>query len=242
MIGRALWIVAVSAAAVVTAQLQLDRQSARDPAFAEWVAAPFRANAQYDRTIAALATAPPAAALAEAQRLVARRPVPAENLMLLSSAFNRAGDAERASLAVQYAAQRGWRDPYAQQVRLGLALEAGDEPEAARRYVALLLNPDSDTALLAQLGEQVLARPSAATEQALIDLVSDTDRWHAVMLRRGPLAIPSDTFAAIIAASARRGARFDCALLLKAAATITKNDAASGARLGAVHAAQCPSS
>lgn len=239
MIARIAWAALCAVLAFVTLQLQLDRQSARDPAYAGLVLEPFRANVQFIRAARALYRQETEAALAEARTLITRRPVPAEHLTLLAGAYYQDEDIEAASLAVQYAAQRGWRDPIAQEARLRLALEAGDEAEAARRLVALMLTPGTDTAALRELGQDIFAGPPGEAEAVLVELVSDTDRWHAFMLRRGVEVIPPQAFTSMVAKSLARGARFDCAALERAATAIERADAASGESLRGAIAERC---
>jgi hypothetical protein len=240
MILRTLLVIAMVALGLAVAQLQFDRQTARGPALADWVAGPFRGNAQFMAATEALNRQDTDVAVSEARRLVQRRPVPAENLTLLASALYRAGDVEMASIAVQMAAQRGWREPLAQETRLRLALEAGDLTEAGTRYVALLLNPASDNALLKDLGQQVLAEPESDAEAVLIDLVSDTDRWHAVFLRRGPGVMPTAAFGRVITASLARGIVFDCRALKPAIGRVAAQDRDTAETLRGEIGAQCP--
>lgn len=240
MIGRILWASLIAVLALITAQLQLDRQSAREPVFARFVADPFRANAQFVVAARALYNQETERALAETRKLVERRPIPAEHLTLLAGAYYQGQQIEPASLAVQFAAQRGWRDPVAQEARLRLALEAGDRAEGARRFVALKLNRGTDQALLSELGLLVFASPAAEAETVMIDLASETDRWHTLFLGRGLAVMPSATFARVISASIERGTRFDCAQLLTAVAQMDKVDPVAGKELRAARTDQCP--
>lgn len=239
MLARIIWASGIAILALLTAQLQIDRQSAREPRYVRFVMEPFRANAQFIMTARALYRQETDTALAEARKLVARRPVPAEHLTLLAGAYSQGGDIPPASLAVQYAAQRGWRDPIAQESRLRLALEAGDKPEAARRFVALLVAGPGDPALIIELGEAIFGAPSPDAEAVLVDLISETDRWHPVFLRRGPAAIPAAAFARITAESLARKTPFDCKLLGSAITQIARRDAAAGEALARASEAHC---
>lgn len=240
MIARALWIAVVAVLGLIIAQLQLDRQVARDPSVAPWVAAPFRGNAQFLVAIDALAREDYGKALSESRKLTLRRPIPAENLTVLANALYRTGDEELASIAIQTAAQRGWREPLAQEVRLRLALEVGDLTEAGTRYVALLLNPASSDDLLRTLGDEVLAEPGSEAETVLADLVSETDRWHAVFLRRGPQVMPPEAFARVVVTSMGRGAAFDCGTLERVALGLLRRNAEAGQSLQAAARPRCP--
>lgn len=239
MLARILWTAAIIVLALITVQLQLDRQSARDPAYAALVMDPFRANAQFVIASRALYRQETETAQAEARKLVVRRPVPAEHLTLLGGAYAQGGDIPAASLAVQYAAQRGWRDPIAQEARLQLALQAGDKPEAARRFVAMLVAGTNNQALIAEMGEAVFGTPSPEAEGVVVDLISETDRWHPVFLWRGPTSLPADAFARIAAESLARKTPFDCKVLAGAISQIANRDPAAGEALTRASAAQC---
>lgn len=80
-----------------------------------------------------------------------RRPLPADNLVLLATGQAKEGKPDYAMLTIQIAGQRGWRDPIAQEAVLRLALAARDKPEAARRSVALFLQRQTPDALLEEL-------------------------------------------------------------------------------------------
>lgn len=241
MIMRAVWIACVALLGLVVAQLQLDRQAARDPWLMEWVAGPFRGNAQFFAVTAALNYGDRPLAVAEARNLLLRRPVPAENLAIYAAAlYRRGGDEELASVAIQTAAQRGWREPLPQEARLRLALEAGDLGEAGTRYIALLLNPASDNGLLTALGEQVLAQPGSEAEVVLAGLVSDTDRWHTTFLGRGSQVMPPAAFARVAVASMGRGTMFDCRALERVIGTLAKRGSAAGESIRAAAQGNCP--
>jgi hypothetical protein len=239
---RIIWAGAIAVLALITAQLQLDRQSAREPAYAGLVMDPFHANAQFTMAARALYRQETDVALAEARKLVLRRPVPAEHLTLLAGAYYQDGQVPPASLAVQYAAQRGWRDPIAQESRLRLALEAGDKGEAARRFVALMVAGTNNQALTAELGEAVFGTPSPDAEAVVVDLISETDRWHPVFLWRGVNALPADAFARITAESLARRTPFDCTMLGSAINQITQRDPVAGEALARASKTHCPQS
>lgn len=220
--------------------MQLDRQAARDPAYARYVLDPFRANAQLAIAASAVRGTDPETALSEARKLVARRPVPAEHLTLLAEAYSQNDAMEPAARTVQLAAQRGWRDPLAQQVRLGLALEAGDKAEAARRFVALLVLGKGDASDLAAVGSAIFADASPEAEGAVVDLLSGTDRWQNAFLRRGAATIPPDAFARILIASLARKAPLDCKTLAGLIPQLAPQDAALATQLQQASAARCP--
>lgn len=240
MIAKILWPTMLIALALVTGLLQLDRQADLSPALAPLVPQSLRNYAQ--PRIAALAAegGDGALALTEAKRLVLRRPVPAEHLTLLAIAQTKAGERERAGLTIQIAGQRGWRDPVAQEAVLRLALAANDLPEAARRYGALFLRRATPDTLLSDLAPAVLAETDGPGQRALVDIISGTDRWNSIFLRRGVKVMPPATFADIAVASIKRGTRFDCALLLQTIRGMGQKDPAAAARVAAAARRDCP--
>lgn len=240
MIGRIIWFAALAAIAAVTTALQLDKQSEAAPALAPLVPQPFRNFAQTQITASAAESGDPAVALAEAERLVQRRPLPAEYLTLLAIAQTKAGKAEAAGRTIQIAGQRGWRDPIAQEAVLRLALDAGDKAAAARRYAALFLRRDTPDALLAELGPAVLDEAGGPGRQTMVDIVVGGERWWELFLQRGAQVMPPAAFAAITADSLKRGAEFDCAVLGPSINTLKQRDAAAGAQLAAAAAERCP--
>lgn len=213
MIARLAWYAALLAIAVVTAAVQLDRQSAMQPFFAPLTPEPLRGFAQAQLARTAILSGSDQSALDEASKLVERRPIPAESLRALAQAQLKAGKADEALLTIQIAAQRGWRDPAAQEAMLRLAVAAGDEAEAARRYTALFLQNRTEDKLLIEFGDRLFADPKGVAAQTLVGIVAQTDRWGTTFLQRGARVIPADAFAAIAIEADRRGARFDCGAL-----------------------------
>lgn len=240
MIARLAWAGALLVLATLTAFLQLDRQSDATPSLAPLVPEPFRGYAQAQ--LAAMAAEGPDAelALAEAQRLVRRRPVPAEHLTLLAVAQAKANRTDEAGVTIQIAAQRGWREPVAQEAVLRLALDAGDKPEAARRYAALFLHPTTSNDLLRELAPTVLGEPGGEGQRTLVDILSGTDRWNSAFLRRGAQVIPASAFADIATASMKRGLRFDCGVLALAIKDTAQRDQAAADRLKSGASGSCP--
>ncbi len=168
MIGRIIWWTMLAATAFVTAALQVDKQAEAAPALSPLVPAPLRDFAQTQIAAQAAAGDDPAGALAEAQLLVQRRPLPAEYLALLAVAQAKAGQADQSGLTIQIAGQRGWREPLVQEAVLRIALNAGDRAEAARRYAALFLRAETPDALLTELGPQVFDAPAGPGEATLM--------------------------------------------------------------------------
>lgn len=239
MIAGTIWRMALIIIALVTIGLQFDRQTRRTVSIAENVPEMFRSAAQLPVAARALAGDDLDFALAQAERLVQRRPLPAEHLRVLAQAQFGAGQVEESALSIQYAAQRGWRDPLAQESMLRLALEAGNSPEAARRYAALFLRRDTQDALLEELGAQVLSEAGGEGRQTLITIVGGGDRWHGQFLNRGARVMPPDAFAEIITATIANGTTYDCQLLRRVERPVRARDEASADALRSAIDRQC---
>ncbi len=240
MIGRIAWFAALIAVALVTAMVQIDKQAETTPALAQIVPAPLRNYAQTRITAAALEKGDPEAALAEAERLIRRRPLPAEYLTLLAAGQAKAGQEQAALQTIQIAGQRGWRDPVAQQAVLQLALAAGDKAEASRRYAALFLQDRTPDALLLEVGPAVLGGADATGRDTMVAIVVGGERWHSVFLRRGAQVMPPAAFAAITANSFARGAQFDCNMLKVSVGALAKRDAGAAGTLRTAALKRCP--
>jgi hypothetical protein len=239
MITTALWRIAIIAVTLVTIGVQFDRQARATPAIAASVPEPFRAFAQAAIAVNALQGSDPELALREAQYLVAVRPVPAEHIRLLAQAQFAAGQLADGSVTIQVAAQRGWRDPLAQEAMLRLAIAADDQAEAARRYAALFLRRDTDDATLVEVGPAVLAEPRGPGRQTLTEIVGGGERWHNQFLRRGARTIPADAFVEIVSETTANGAQYDCNVLRQSTDVLGNRDAKAGKALGPIIDAQC---
>jgi hypothetical protein len=240
MIGRILWITALLGVAGITTALQFDRQADTTPSIAPLVPTPMRGYAQTQIAIAELEANNPAAALAAAEALVRRRPMPAEHLTLLATAQAKAGKAEAAGFTVQMAAQRGWREPVAQETVLRLALGAGDKAEAARRYAALFRRDATPDALLINLGPQVLGEPKGPARETFAGIIAGATRWHEMFLQRGARVLPADAFSEVVAEAMARNAQFECDPLKRAVESLRQRDAVAAQQLAATVAGQCP--
>jgi hypothetical protein len=231
MIGRLLWIAILAALGVIITVLQIDRQADISPALAATVPEPMRGYAQTRVALAAIEGEDPAAALAATKALVRRRPLPAEHLTLLASAQAKAGQAEAAAFTIQMAARRGWREPVAQEAVLRLALAAGDKPEAARRYGALLRRTATPDDLLTNLAPEVFGTTGDPARETLAKVIAGAPRWHSQYLQRGLQVLPPEVFGEITALALGRGARFTCNALAPVIETLRRRDPAAAARL-----------
>lgn len=240
MIGRIIWFGALAAIALLTVALQLDMQSKKAPGLANLVPAPLRNEAQSQIVQIALTGKDTKLAVTEAERLVRRRPLPAENLTLLAIAQAKAGQMDAAGRTIQIAGQRGWRVPAAQEAVLRLALGAGDKPEAARRYAALFLRAQTPDSLLEDLAPPVLGEPRGLGQQTLVAILVGGERWHSTFLRRGVRVMPPDAYSAIVADSLARGTVFDCGVLGQTLRQVELRDPAAAADVRRAAARSCP--
>ncbi|MEL7219377.1 MAG: hypothetical protein AAGK01_13240 [Pseudomonadota bacterium] len=140
---------------------------------------------------------------------------------------------------MQIAAQRGWRDPLSQQAMLELALAAGDGAEAARRYTALLLNSETENALLTELGARTFSQPNGTARETFAEILIGGERWHDYFLRRGARVLPPDAFIEVVTAAKQKGSRFDCQSISRTARQLTNRDPAAGKQLGTVFEKEC---
>ena len=239
MIGRIIWFAALAAIALLTTALQLDMHSKKAPGLAAVVPAPLRSQAQVQIVQTALAGKDAKLAVAEAERLVRRRPLPAESLTLLAVAQAKAGDLDAAGRTIQIAGQRGWRVAMAQEAVLRLALGAGDKPEAARRYAALFLRDQTPDSLLEELAPAVLGEPGGLGQQTMVAIVVGGERWHTTFLRRGVRVMPPAVFSAIAASSVLEGAAFDCGALAQSIKAVGQRDAGAGYNLAMAASSRC---
>ncbi|MEL6738467.1 MAG: hypothetical protein AAFO28_06035 [Pseudomonadota bacterium] len=234
MISRALWILAVIALGFVTVSVQLDRQARIAPARANSVPEPFRAFAQRHITAEALLAQNEALALKEARRLVARRPMPAEHLRMLSLAQFAAGESEQSVYTIQLAARRGWRDQPSQSTMLRLALAAGDQAEAARRYAALFSQGGVDESELKGLGDLVFGDESEEARAQFAQVVTDAARWQRIYLRKGPNVLPPEAFVDVTKRVTQAGVRFECDGKARAVQRLSRADKGSSEALKAI--------
>lgn len=239
MIGRIIWITALLGIGALTTVLQLDRQSELSPDMAPRVPAPLRNYAQVVIAANALEHSDKAAALAAAETLVRRRPMPAEHLTLLAAAQAQSGKADQANYTIQLAATRGWREPLAQQTMLRLAVAAGDKAEAGRRYAALFRSNATPDALLIELAPAVLGEPGGTGQQTFAQVLAGAPRWYEMFLQRGNAVMPPATFADVLGLALEKGALFDCAQLKATAQSLAARDPAAAAKLAAPVTRRC---
>lgn len=213
------WYALIVGLVVVTVGTGLDRQSRRDHELSARVPAPFRGFAQATVTVDAVMEDDPDRALVEAERLVRRRPLPAENLFLLAVAQDRAGRPEASAATLELAAQRGWRMPQIQMLMIENALRSGNPRVAAARLLALW-SIGAELDMLRSASRQVLDAPGGP--QAFGAALA-TSRFTQDAVVRKSLDYTSPTaFVEMIAAARAAGAVIDCGRLRPLAAALTK--------------------
>ncbi|XUU61098.1 hypothetical protein ACRAQ6_02175 [Erythrobacter sp. HA6-11] len=211
---QALWFLSLLLIAAVTAAFQLDRQSRYASQWAEFVPEPARHFAQTHIAVKALQSGDSEAAQVEASTLLSRRPVPAENMRLYAQAAIQNGSAEQGLLALQLSAQRGWRDPIAQEAMARIAWAGGDAAESARRLAALYARAP-DGAVLQELADEVLSNPEGRDQMA--ELLAGSARWEAAFVRAAARDLSTPTYNAVLLAAHEKGAKLSCAPLQNAA-------------------------
>jgi hypothetical protein len=213
-VGRLAWVVLLAGIAVLAILVQLDREARRTPWLASWVPVPFRGFAAEVLVRNEVGAGDPKAVLRDAVSLLARRPVPASHLSYLAQAEIRAGNQERGSQAIYLAAQREWRNAFAQQVIAQVALANGEPKIAAQRLYALWAITEGNAgndAQLNQLTQAVLTEPDAQAEFGRE--IGGAVRWNRRFFKWGVEALPEQAFVTTIAHAQVAHASFECGRL-----------------------------
>jgi len=207
MIARLAWWAVLAVVAVVASFAQLDRSSRFEPHLAPFVPPALSGFAAEQRTLQAIAAQQPERALAEAEALVAARPLPAENLELLAVAAAMNERTDQSIAAIEAASTRGWRAPIIQQAVAEAALAQGNHDIAAQRISALFATGSQRDAAL-DLATRLLA--TSAGQAALAKRFAAPGHWQENAVQ--PLAgvVPPQDFSATLALAAEQGAVFDC--------------------------------
>lgn len=204
---RIAWYALAAMLALVATGVELDRQSRRDPALAVSVPRPFRSFAQERIVFDKLGSDDSATALDEAERLIRRRPIPAENLFLLAAANGAAGNAEAGVYALGLSAERGWRVRQVQLAMIGDALQRGEADNAAARLLALW-STGADDGVLEQATRAVLAAPDGP--EAFGRILAKSRFSQNAVLRKSLRYTSPGNFARMVHAALLAGAGFDC--------------------------------
>ncbi|MEO1488013.1 MAG: hypothetical protein AAFR88_01075 [Pseudomonadota bacterium] len=236
---KAVFYLVLLITAIGTAGLQLDRQSAASPALASSVPEPFRAFAQARLTAAAIREGSPQLALAEAEKLVIRRPVPSQSMRLVAIAQYGSGDAEAGLLSIQIAAQRGWRDRTAQEMMLRLAMAAGDWPEAALRYAALLANNEVSDEVLEETAGVLFTANNAEAIARIVEIARGADRWRGQLLRRAGRLMPERAYAELVEGVLDKLDEQECNIVFETAKRLRRTNETGAQRIEEIAQGHC---
>lgn len=218
MKGRLVWIAVLAALGVVTTFAQLDRSSRFSPGLAPLVPAMFRGFAQQKLTEYALLSHDDEQALRLARGLVRVRPLPAENLSLLSQAAVRAGDADLAYAALEAAGGRGWREPASQLAMAHAALLVENWDGASQRIVALIAVGKLERELIDPL---LLALTSHEGGRAAMSRrLAEQGHWQANFVPLAANRMPPQDYADMLERALALDAPLDCSGLGRAAAAL----------------------
>lgn len=226
---RWLWWLLLAAVALAAVGAELDRASAVRPQLSVFVPRPFRSFAQSPTAMIALASGEKGDALAEARRLVARRPLPAEHLFALALAELRSGHPRAFERAFRAASTRGWRYPPLQVTAAQGALASGDVRGAANR-IAALWAADASNPLLPRLTAALLTAPGGP--EAFSTPLSRTHVWSGNFISGAAAIGPAPAVARTVRLAQRAGGQFDCGALRTLSDQLTARAGAS-ARLPA---------
>lgn len=213
------WYAMLAGLAVLAVGTGLDRQSRRDRELSARVPGPFRGFAQENVTLNAVMADDPDRALVEAETLVRRRPIPAENLFLLAIAQEKAGRPAAGAETLELAALRGWRMPQIQMLMIENALRSGNSRVAAARLLALW-SIGAEPEMLQSATRQVLDAPGGP--QAFGAVLAKSRFTKDAVLRRSLNYTSPSAFVEMIAAARTAGAVIDCSRLRPLAADLIK--------------------
>ncbi|QZH76388.1 MAG: hypothetical protein JY451_07610 [Erythrobacter sp.] len=214
MIGRAIWFTLLTLLALLATVAQVDRRSRYDGELASLVPSAYVGFASEQRTRQALAQGYGERALAEAQRLLRYRPLPANHLTMLALAEGMQSNAASATAALEVAAARSWRDPLPQAASAQAALTQGEHTIAAQRVSALLATgelPDRAGELFARLVASPEGREAMAARYAA------PGHWQANSLTGAALVARPPDIARALELALEMGAELPCDRLLRLA-------------------------
>jgi len=211
---RYCWYFGLLVVATIATVVQIDRHALELPALAKWVPSQFRSFALIREAADEAVRGDPRRAVGDARRLVAKHPIPAEPLTILAIAEHRAGDGVASSAALILAAQRGWREPLAQQSVAIAAMQTGQAEIAADRLSALwktMKGRPHARELSGQLLEERAVRKKFASKLA------NRKEWVEAFLSWASRNLALPIFADIIEEANKKGATFDCAMIARTA-------------------------
>ena len=210
MIVRFAWLFVLAALACVVTAVQIDREALRKPQMAAAVPDGLASFAAQQSAAAAVMRGDGAQALDRARRLVRKRPLPAEHLTLLAQAEALAGNETAALRAMEAAAGRGWREPFAQNAMAAAALNSGDKDIAAQRLSALWAIGFARERL-GNLTRAMLA--TADGRAAFAQRLVAPGRWHSNFVTGAIELVPPEHLSDTIVRAREGGANLDCSAL-----------------------------
>ncbi|QVM83713.1 hypothetical protein [Novosphingobium decolorationis] len=193
--------------AIPGAAVQLDLQSARDASLARYVPKFARSTALEVTARDQDAGSDKALAYAESERLLARRPVPAENLSLYGLLAFETGKPKQADAAFALAAQRGWRDTLTQELVINAALQTQDWQVAADRLTALW-SANLDAPNITEVSKAALG--VGAVQEAFGARLAHKPRWQSDFLRWAGENLSLESAANTVHAAIVQRAEFKC--------------------------------
>lgn len=224
---RLLWCISLGVLACIATVAQVDRHAHELPALADWVPERFRNFALVRQAATEAAEGSPGRAVTDARRLIILHPIPAENLTILAIAEHRAGNEFRSAHALTLAAQRGWREPLAQQAVALAAAKSGQGKIAADRLSALWRTAVGKP-FARELTVQLLEVPDVRNHFAA--KLDNEKAWVPSFLNWAVSNISPSVFTNLVEAANQRGAKFDCSFINKAARSMLQNGALSLAK------------
>lgn len=210
MIGRIVFLALLALIAALATVAQFDRASRYHRELALLVPDALAATSSELATRLAVASGEPELAQQKAALLVRHRPLPAENLSLLSVAKAMEGDSTGSLAALELASQRGWRDAPAQSATARAALQIGRYDIAAQRLAALILTGKMPDFVAEQMPVLLSRREGRA---AFAGVLADGGKRFGVWLRRDASALDAAQMREVIALALTDGAAIDCATL-----------------------------
>ena len=135
---RLAWFALLAIVAVISAGVECDREFRYEIRNSALVPDIFSSFALASQASAQVENGDPDQALATASQLVERRPIPAENLRILTMAAFRDGKPQLAGKAFVLASSRGWRDVTTQSLAFKAAVAMNDWQSACLRLMAML--------------------------------------------------------------------------------------------------------
>ena len=216
-IWRWFWYSGLIVVACVATIAQIDRHALEAPSLTYLVPDRFRNFALIRQAATEAETGVPNKAVADARRLVALHPIPAENLTILAIAEHKAGNDKRSADALTLAAQRGWREPLAQRSVALAAAGSGEGDMAADRLIALW-KTSTGRPYAYNLTPTLLDEPGIRTHFAF--MLESGESWGRLFLKWGSINLSSPVFVDVIEKASSNGSAFDCVFIARKARSI----------------------